>query len=228
MYKIVTKKLLSKIEFNQWKNSEKVQTVDDLNFIFSTEIFKWKVLSGIEDATKDAVLGAPAPDVPILNVSSKKTINLLSLSSSGRPLVLNFGSCSWPPFMAVLESFGQMSAKYSHCADFATIYIEEAHPSEKANFSGNISIATHKNLQERIEASQILVEAKSSNDNYEIFVDLMDNKACSQYAALPERLYVVLDGKIIFEGQQGPFGYSISGVEEVIKKYSLKMGRRAA
>jgi len=94
MYKIVTQNMLSKIEFNQWKNSEKVQTVDDLNFIFSTEIFKWKVLSGIEDAMKDAVLGAPAPDVPILNVSSKKTINLLSLSSSGRPLVLNFGSCS--------------------------------------------------------------------------------------------------------------------------------------
>ena len=41
--------------------------------------------------------------------------------------------------MALLEKFGQMSAKYSHCADFATIYIEEAHPSEKANFSGKLS-----------------------------------------------------------------------------------------
>ena len=40
--------------------------------------------------------------------------------------------------MSVLEKFGEMSAEYSHCADFATIYIEEAHPSEKANFSGKL------------------------------------------------------------------------------------------
>ena len=56
--------------------------------------FQWKVLSGIDDAMKDAYLGAPAPDIPVLNISSKKTINLLSLASEGRPLVLNFGSCS--------------------------------------------------------------------------------------------------------------------------------------
>jgi len=94
MYKIVTQNMLSQIKFNQWKNSENVKSVHDLNFIFSTEIFKWKVLSGIDDAMKDAYLGAPAPDIPVLNISSKKTINLLSLASEGRPLVLNFGSCS--------------------------------------------------------------------------------------------------------------------------------------
>ena len=87
-------------------------------------------------------------------------------------------------------------------------------------FSGNISIASHKNLDDRIKASQILLESKSSSDNYEIFVDLMDNKACHQYAALPERLYVILDGKVIYEGKQGPFGYSLSGVEGLITKYS--------
>ena len=87
-------------------------------------------------------------------------------------------------------------------------------------FSGNISIASHKNLDDRIKASQILLESKSSSDNYEIFVALMDNKACHQYAALPERLYVILDGKVIYEGKQGPFGYSLSGVEGLITKYS--------
>merc|ERR1712111_21061 len=57
----------------------------------------------------------------------------------------------------------------------------------------------------------------------EIFPDLMDNKACNEYAALPERLYVVLDGKIIFEGEPGPYGYKLDGVEKLLKKYSSKM-----
>ena len=42
MYKIVTQNMLSQIKFNQWKNSENVKSVHDLNFIFSTEIFKVK------------------------------------------------------------------------------------------------------------------------------------------------------------------------------------------
>ena len=46
--------------------------------------------------------------------------------------------------MAKLGQFGEMSAKYSSLADFVTVYISEAHPSEEANFTGNIEIASHK------------------------------------------------------------------------------------
>ena len=41
----------------------------------------------------------------------------------------------------------------------------------------------------------------------------MDNKAGAAYAAMPERLYVVLEGKIVYEGLQGPFGYRMDEVE---------------
>ena len=41
----------------------------------------------------------------------------------------------------------------------------------------------------------------------------MDNKAGAAYAAMPERLYIVLDGKIVYEGDQGPFGYNLDEVE---------------
>jgi len=94
MYKIVTKNMLSQLGIDQWNNSENIQSVDDLNFMFSADIFKFIFSSGINDAMKDADLGSPAPDVPIMNIHSKKTINLLSLASKGRPLILNFGSCS--------------------------------------------------------------------------------------------------------------------------------------
>ena len=46
--------------------------------------------------------------------------------------------------MAKLGQFGKMTAKFSSSADFVTVYISEAHPSEEANFSGNIDISQHK------------------------------------------------------------------------------------
>ena len=58
-----------------------------------------------------------------------------------------------------------------------------------------------------------MVDYKEAEDNYDILVDLMDNKAGTAYAAMPERLYVVLDGKIVYEGLQGPFDYRLDEVK---------------
>jgi len=124
--------------------------------------------------------------------------------------------------MAKLGQFGKMSAKYSSLADFVTVYISEAHPSEEANFTGNIDIAEHKNFEERVEACKILLDHKSSGDNYSLMVDLMDNKAGTAYAAMPERLYVVLDGKIVYQGLQGPFGYRLEEVEQYLESRSKR------
>ena len=141
--------------------------------------------------------------------------------------------------MAKLGQFGELTAKFSSLADFVTVYISEAHPSEEANFTGNIDIAEHKvtslcrtqnvsslykdhfqNFEERVAASQILLDYKKAEDNYDILVDLMDNKAGTAYAAMPERLYVILDGRIVYEGLQGPFDYRMDEVEQYLETRS--------
>ena len=43
-YKIVTSKMLGPLGINQWNNSEDIQSVDDMNFMFSSEIFKVKCI----------------------------------------------------------------------------------------------------------------------------------------------------------------------------------------
>jgi len=81
-------------KFNQWKFSKEISSVEDLDFLFSYDIFEWQVVKGIENVLKKSTLGSPAPDVPVLDVASNKVINLLSSSKQGRPIILNFGSCS--------------------------------------------------------------------------------------------------------------------------------------
>ena len=46
----------------------------------------------------------------------------------------------------------------------------------------------------------------------------MDDRANKAFAALPERIYVVLDGLIAYQGGLGPFDYKIEEVEEFLSK----------
>ena len=49
-----------------------------------------------------------------------------------------------------------------------------------------------------MDAARALENTMDGEDNT-ILVDNMDNKARAAYAALPERLYVVLDGEVVLE-----------------------------
>ena len=55
--------------------------------------------------------------------------------------------------------------------------------------------------------------------NYHVCqVDPMDDRANTAFAALPERIYVVLDGRIAYQGGLGPFDYKIEEVAEFLSK----------
>jgi len=121
--------------------------------------------------------------------------------------------------MANLSKFGALRTKFAGLVDFVTIYIAEAHPAERKHFSGNFDIATHASMEERMEAAKTLKEkAGESLDGCPILVDCMDDRANLAYSALPERLYVLQDGKITYEGGIGPFLYSIEEVDSFLSK----------
>jgi len=126
--------------------------------------------------------------------------------------------------MANLDKFGKLRQNFSEVADFVTIYIAEAHPAERGHFrvggeGGNYDIDTHANIADRLNAATTLrEEAGEALKGCKILVDPMDDRANIAFAALPERLYVVQDGQIVYQGGLGPFDYKISEVEDFLAK----------
>jgi len=126
--------------------------------------------------------------------------------------------------MANLGKFGELRQNFSDVADFVTIYIAEAHPAERGHFrvggdGGNYDIDTHNNIADRLNAAETLQkEAGDALKGCKILVDPMDDRSNKAYASLPERLYVVQDGQVVYQGGLGPFDYRIGDVENFLKK----------
>ena len=95
--------------------------------------------------------------------------------------------------MQSLSEFEGLCDKYSDVMDFICVYITEAHPIESGDFdeaSTNIQMHTAKDLEGKLSNAREL----ANHTKLPIYVDQLDNHACRQYAAFPERygLYVIL------------------------------------
>ncbi len=122
--------------------------------------------------------------------------------------------------MKSIKKFGALSGEFQNVADFVTIYVAEAHPYDSGDLTDEYKFRynTHQSLEDRIEAAQgLAAEVKFCP----ILVDYMDDKANKAYGAYPERLYIVLNGKIVYIGGMGPMDYKIDEVEQWLKEYKI-------
>jgi len=89
------------------------------------------------------------------------------------------------------------------------------------NIPGQIQFFQPKHFAARIECAEELKSVVKTKYNYvpKIFVDQMDNRLSELFAALPERLIVLQNGKIKFIGGKGPYQYSIPNLQTFIQKY---------
>ncbi|KAK2898409.1 hypothetical protein Q8A67_009827 [Cirrhinus molitorella] len=110
---------------------------------------------------------------------------------------------------------GNRPLDFSDVADFLVVYLAEAHATDAWAFANNVDISVHKNLEERLAAAQTLVK---EDPLCPVVVDEMTNITASKYGALPERLYVIQSGKVIYQGGIGPWGYSPEEVRKVLEK----------
>lgn len=88
-----------------------------------------KILIG--DHNKTARLGSSAPNCKLVTIEGE-ACKLLDFVRGNRPLVVNFGSCTWPPFyITFLNDFINVVRDFEEVADFLIVYICEAHPTDE-------------------------------------------------------------------------------------------------
>ncbi|KAJ8403165.1 hypothetical protein AAFF_G00353820 [Aldrovandia affinis] len=115
----------------------------------------------------------------------------------------------------MLDEFKQLVKDFGAVADFLIVYIAEAHATDGWSFANNVDIQKHTHLQERLAAAQVLVK---EDPMCPIVVDEMTNISASKYGALPERLFVLQSGMVIYKGKRGPWGYNPQEVRGVLEK----------
>ncbi len=119
---------------------------------------------------------------------------------------------------------------------FLTIYIREAHPKDGWWFGEGImgmflkatksKAATDVYDPKTIEERRAVAGRCEATLQYDIltYVDEMDDAVNKAYAAFPTRLYLVgLDGRVVYAGGLGPFGFKPAELGTVIDEYLVQM-----
>lgn len=103
--------------------------------------------------------------------------------------------------------------------EFVTVYVREAHPVSDAvaatatNARAGILIREPKSHAERCSVADRCRTALHLQSR--MVVDEIDNRTGNAYAAAPDRLYVVdRQGRIVYQGGPGPFGFNPSEMEQ--------------
>jgi type I thyroxine 5'-deiodinase len=100
-----------------------------------------------------------------------------------------------------------LARKYNGVCDFVTVYIREAHSQDAWALYSDVDFDEPTVLRERaLVAQRFVVETKTTAD-FRVVLDTMQNKLATAFAAWPERIYIALNGAIVFKGKIGPDGY---------------------
>ncbi len=138
-------------------------------------------------------------------------------------------------------SLRDLYAQYHHQVQFLMIYIREAHPVDGwwlgkglqgslLKLSGS-KAATDVYDPQTIEERRAVAGRCEEAMQYGIrtYVDEMDDAVNEAYAAKPTRLYLVgLDGRVVYAGGLGPFGFHPAELGAAIETYLARMNDAAA
>lgn len=108
-------------------------------------------------------------------------------------------------------------------ADSLVVYIEEAHPSDGwVSTDAPYQIPKHRCLEDRLSAAQLM---RTEVPGCAVVVDSMENSSNAAYGAYFDRLYVVQEGKVVYQGGRGPERYRISELKDWLDRYRESLGK---
>ena len=103
-----------------------------------------------------------------------------------------------------------------------TIYIEEAHAADEWRLpessvekelqkNNDDPIRMHDSIHDRIQAAALFVKRKQIK--CDVLCDGWHNGVLHSYQSWPERIYIIIDGVVVYQGGIGPFHYDLDEVE---------------
>jgi hypothetical protein len=103
-----------------------------------------------------------------------------------------------------------MRERHADEVEFFIVYIKEAHPEDgwalTYNRRAGIALADPRSTAERAAVAESC--ALRMRTSIPVLVDGIDNEVARQYGGWPDRLYLIgKDGRIAFQGSEGPFGF---------------------
>lgn len=139
-------------------------------------------------------------------------------------------------------SLSEIYKQYHQQVQFLSIYIREAHPVdgwwfgfrltrkmiEKYSPKAALDVYDPTTMEERrAVAGQCETALQYGIRTY---VDEMDDPVSKAYAAIPTRLFLIgKDGRVVYRGGLGPYGFKPAALEDAIEKYlAAQTGSEAA
>ena len=119
--------------------------------------------------------------------------------------------------MGALED---LHRRYGEQVAFFVVYIKEAHPEDGWVLSDNrdtgIALADPASDAERADVAEACTLRLQIG--MPVLVDAIDNEVARRYGGWPDRLYLIgRDGRVAFQGGEGPFGFKPEELEAAIE-----------
>jgi peroxiredoxin len=154
-------------------------------------------------------MGDAAPDFSLTKLDKTDKIQLSSLTAR-QPVVLVFGSYTWPPFRREVPALNKLYEQYGEKVAFLIVYITEAHPTDvwqmESNIKDKVLFATPKNEEERALVAGACV--RKLGIKLPAVLDEFGNSTEQAYTGWPDRLYLIdTSGHVVYKSKPGPFGF---------------------
>jgi hypothetical protein len=119
-----------------------------------------------------------------------------------------------------LGALEELHRQYREQVAFFVVYIKEAHPEDGwvlgRNRRAGVRVLDPTTAEQREEVAHTC--ALRMRIKIPVLVDAIDNAVASAYGGWPDRLYLVgRDGRVAFQGSEGPFGFKPPDLEAAIR-----------